>query len=158
MQEVLKRNPENAQALNYIGYVWAERGENLDEAEQMIRKAVRLNPKDGYIIDSLGWVYYMRARSLIAQQDRLQGLSLLDQALTQLDLAMELTGGDPVVSEHLGDVYLLMDQKQRALECYQDAVDLEPRTAEQPNLTEKLERLRMDIGEEVLRDGGSESR
>jgi tetratricopeptide (TPR) repeat protein len=146
MREVLARNPENAQALNYIGYTWAERGERLDEAERLIEQAVSLAPRDGYILDSLGWVYYMRARPLLEGGRRDEGLALLDRALEQLTLADELTGGDPVVSEHIGDVYLLLDQRQRALEHYEEAVDQGPRPEEQPDLLDKLERLRRALG------------
>lgn len=146
MQRVLEQNPENAQALNYIGYTWAERGENLDEAERLIEQAVSLAPRDGYILDSLGWVYYMRARPLLEGTRRDEGLELLGRAIEQLNLADELTGGDPVVSEHLGDVYLLLDERQRALEYYEEAVDQNPREDEQPHLYEKLDRLRRALG------------
>ena len=149
MQAALQHNPDNAQALNYIGYTWAERGENLDEAERLIEHALRLSPHDGYIADSLGWVYYMRARPLMAGDRQPEGITLLHQALEQLDLAVELTGGDPVVSEHLGDVHLLLDERQRALDYYEEALDLTPREDEQPNLMDKLEQLRGEFGSPV---------
>jgi len=114
MRRAIEANPDNASALNYIGYTWAERGINLDEAESLIARAVDLRPKDGYIADSLGWVY-------------------------------DLTGGDPVVSEHLGDTYLLLDDKTRALDRFEEAMRLEPRFGEQPNLLEKLEDLRREL-------------
>ncbi len=146
MQLSLEKNPENAQALNYVGYTWAERGERLDEAERMIERAVSLAPRDGYIVDSLGWVYYMRARPLMAGERRQEGVDLLGRALEQLTLADELTGGDPVVTEHLGDVYLLLDQQQRALEYYEEAIVQNPRDDEQPELRDKLDRLRGRLG------------
>ena len=146
MQRVLEHNPENAQALNYIGYTWAERGENLDEAERLIEQAVSLAPRDGYILDSLGWVYYQQARPLLDGERHQEGLELLGRALEQLTLADELTGGDPVVSEHIGDVYLLLDQQDRALQYYEEAVGQNPRIDEQPNLHEKLDRLRRELG------------
>jgi tetratricopeptide (TPR) repeat protein len=146
MQQVLERNPDNAQALNYIGYTWVERGENLDEAERMIKHAVRLSPDDGYIADSLAWVYYMRARPLMGGERQSEGVALLRQAVEQLDIAVELTGGDPVVSEHLGDVYLLLDEDERALKFYREAIELQPRQDEQPDLHEKLDRLQRELG------------
>jgi tetratricopeptide (TPR) repeat protein len=146
MNQVLEYNPENAQALNYVGYTWVERGENLDRAEQLIEQAVRLSPRDGYIADSLGWVYYMRARPLIDGARRSEGLEFLEKAIVQLVLAMELTGGDPVVSEHLGDVYFLMDERQRALHYYEEADAMSPRLDEQPLLKEKIESLRQELG------------
>ncbi|MDE0884538.1 MAG: tetratricopeptide repeat protein [Myxococcota bacterium] len=146
MTQVLKHDPQNAQALNYVGYTWVERGQNLDRAEALIERAVRLSPRDGYIVDSLGWVYYMRARPLIGGPQRVEGLELLEKAIAQLILALELTGGDPVVSEHLGDVYLLLDEPRRALDYYEQAVAMDPRLEEQPNLREKIETLRRELG------------
>ena len=147
MRATLERNPDNPQALNYIGYTLAERGENLDEAEDMIRRALAQRPSDGYIADSLGWVYYMRARPMVSAGRLEDAQALLELAREQLKLAAELTGGDPVVSEHLGDVHLLLDDKPTALEFYQEAVDLEYRVDEQPDLIEKLERLRGELSE-----------
>jgi tetratricopeptide (TPR) repeat protein len=145
MQVALEYNPDNASALNYIGYTWAERGVRLDDAERLIVRAVELRPEDGYIADSLGWVYYMRARSLVDGGQRGQARPLIERALRELYRADELTGGDPVVSEHLGDAYLLLDDKSRALEKFEEAVRLEPRQGEQPKLHEKLETLRREL-------------
>ena len=145
MEQVLIQNPQNPQALNYVGYTWAERGQRLDEAEEMIRQAVRLSPGDGYIVDSLGWVYFRQAQPLLEGKNRAEGLALLEKAIEQLDLAVELTGGDPVVSEHLGDVYLQSGRPQRALEYYEEAVELEPRELEQPDLFDKIETLKKNL-------------
>jgi tetratricopeptide (TPR) repeat protein len=145
MERAIEQNPNNASALNYVGYTWAERGDNLDQAEDYIVRALDLRPDDGFIIDSLGWVYYMRARPLFDTGRNEEAKKYLDRALKELLRAQELTGGDPVVSEHLGDAYLLLDQKHRALQKYQEAVDLTPREGEQPDLLEKLEALRREI-------------
>ena len=61
-------NPENAAALNYLGYTWAEQGIHLDEAEQLILRALAIEPNDGFYIDSLGWVYYQRGEYMQAIQ------------------------------------------------------------------------------------------
>ncbi|MCH7644435.1 MAG: tetratricopeptide repeat protein [Myxococcales bacterium] len=145
MERAIEENPKNASALNYVGYTWAERGDNLDQAEDYIVRALDLRPDDGFIIDSLGWVYYMRARPLFDTGRSEEAKQYIDRALKELLRAQELTGGDPVVSEHLGDIYLLLDQKHRALQRYQEAVDLTPRESEQPDLFEKLEALRREI-------------
>ncbi len=146
MQRVLEADPNNANALNYIGYSWAERGENLAEAEELVRRALEISPDDGYIIDSLGWVYYKMAELLFKESRTEEAIRLLDRAQRQLVQAAELTGGDPVVSEHLGDVLLLRGDKQGALERYEEAVGLELRESEQPLLLEKRDRLRGDLG------------
>ncbi|MFB3118848.1 MAG: tetratricopeptide repeat protein, partial [Myxococcota bacterium] len=145
MERAIEENPKNASALNYVGYTWAERGDNLDQAEDYIVRALNLRPDDGFIIDSLGWVYYMRARPLFDTGRSEEAKQYIDRALKELLRAQELTGGDPVVSEHLGDIYLLLDQKHMALQRYQEAVDLTPRESEQPDLFEKLEALRREI-------------
>jgi tetratricopeptide (TPR) repeat protein len=145
MQRALEVNPDNASALNYIGYTWAEQGTRLDEAERMISRAIELRPDDGFIVDSLGWVYYMRARPLVESGRATQARPLIERALEELTRADELTGGDPVISEHLGDTYLLLDEKHRALEKFQEAIRLEPREGEQPHLLEKFENLRREL-------------
>lgn len=148
MQRVLEIDGNNANALNYIGYAWAERGENLEEAEALIRRALEIAPDDGYITDSLGWVYYKMAEDLFAEARRDEALRLLERAQEQLLNAAELTGGDSVVSEHLGDVLLLRGDKRGALDYYEEAVELEVREDEQPTLFDKLDRLRRDLGSE----------
>jgi tetratricopeptide (TPR) repeat protein len=145
MRQALEKNPDNASALNYIGYTWAEKGVNLDQAEEMINRAIELRPEDGYIVDSLGWVYYMRARPLVAGGRPQEARPLLDRALLELERAHELTGGDPVISEHLGDTYLLLDEKRRALEKFEEAIRLEPREGEQPDLLKKFEALQREL-------------
>ena len=145
MERALETNPDNADALNFIGYTWAENGDRLDEAEAYIVRAIELRPDNGYIVDSLGWVYYMRARPLMESGDEAAGRQWLDRALEELERAHELTGGDPVISEHIGDAYLLMKDPRRALDKFEEAMLMGPRTNEQPNLHEKLETLRREL-------------
>ena len=146
MQQVLDLDPDDANALNYIGYTWAEEGQNLEEAGRMVVRALELAPDDGYITDSLGWVYYRRAEALFAAKEEDEALRMLERAETTLMRAAELTGGDSVVSEHLGDVLLLRGDKRGALGYYEEAATLEVREDEQPNLYDKLESLRRDLG------------
>lgn len=145
MRIVLGLDPDHAGALNYVGYTFAERGENLDEAEAMIARALELKPDDGYITDSLGWVYYMRARPLLAAGNVTEARLWLGRAAAELERAAKLTGGDPVISEHLGDVHLALGQKKLALDHYEEAMRLDPRPAEQPELERKLEQLRKEL-------------
>ncbi len=147
MLQVLEINPDNAHALNYLGYTWAERGQNLDRAEEMIVRALAQRPNDGFITDSLGWVYYMRGRSLLGNDKTVLGTEFLLRARDHLTLAAELTGRDPVVSEHLGDVYRILNEKRLAYEFYRQAVEMDHREDEQPNLLEKLDDLRRELGE-----------
>src|SRR4030095_8970001 len=143
----LEKSPDNADALNFIGYTWAERGENLEQAEQYITRAMELRPDNGYIVDSLGWVYYMRARPMIAAGDVAGGRRWLAKAIEELQRAHELTGGDPVTSAHMGDVSLRRDERRRALAKFEEAAVMGPRPEEQPTLREKLETLRRELEE-----------
>jgi tetratricopeptide (TPR) repeat protein len=104
------KNPNHADALNFIGYSYAEMGKNLDEAEMLVKKANEISPNRGYIIDSIGWVYYKKGQ--------------LDKALEYLLEAVELTSDDPSIMEHLGDVYNDKGDVLKALEYYEKGLEL----------------------------------
>ncbi len=104
MKNVLALTPDDAEALNYLGYTYADLGIHLDEAESMIRDALALKPDDGYITDSLGWLYFQKGQ--------------YDHALEWLLKAVERVPEDPTILEHLGDVYHKMGRKDTALEYY----------------------------------------
>ncbi len=87
----LEFQPDHPYILNYLGYAWADRGVHLDRALEMIHKAAELRPTDGYIADSLGWVYYRLGR--------------LDDAIPALEKAAQFLPYDPEVNAHLGDAY-----------------------------------------------------
>jgi tetratricopeptide (TPR) repeat protein len=104
MQTVIRLDPQNANALNYLGYTYADMGENLDEAERLIKEALKYKPDDGYITDSLGWVYYKKGR--------------FREALKYLEKAVDLTKDDPIILEHLGDAYRKLKDPENALKYY----------------------------------------
>jgi tetratricopeptide (TPR) repeat protein len=131
MQAVLALDPDHADALNYIGYTYADQGIRLDEAEAMIKKALSFKPENGYIIDSLGWVYFRKG--------------LLEDALFELQRAAALIPDDPVVLEHLGDIYLELNDPVKALEYYNQA--LEKKDKDHEALQEKIEALRKKFPE-----------
>ncbi len=110
MQKVLRIDPNHADALNYIGYTYAEQGIRLDEAMALIKKALGIRPESGYIMDSLGWVYYKKGD--------------YDNAIRHLENAVKLTPDDPTINEHLGDAYLKMKDYKNALTYYQKALSL----------------------------------
>ncbi len=109
MKTVIQLDPEHANALNYLGYTYADMGIRLDEAERLIRRALKKRPDDGYIPDSLGWVFYKRGE--------------YRKALEVIQKAVELVPDDPVILEHLGDVYLKLGNRDRALEYYRKSED-----------------------------------
>lgn len=104
MSRVIEIDPDNAAALNYLGYTWAEKGENLDQAQALIEKALALEPGDGYITDSLGWVYFKKGD--------------LQQAILYLEKAVTLVPDDPILLEHLGDAYRQRGDLAKALDLY----------------------------------------
>lgn len=104
MKAVIQLDPEHANALNYLGYTYADSGQNLDEAERLIKAALRYKPGDGYITDSLGWVYFKKG--------------LMGKALELLEKAVILVPDDPIILEHLGDVHLKINNTAEALEFY----------------------------------------
>ncbi len=110
MKEIIELNPDNADALNFIGYTYADKGINLDQAETHIKKALVLAPNTGYIVDSLGWVYFRKG--------------MLMEAIENLERAAELSPGDAAIRDHLGDVYLESGDISRALKSYQYALKL----------------------------------
>jgi tetratricopeptide (TPR) repeat protein len=108
MRRVIALDPAHANALNYLGYTYAEMGQNLDEAERLIIEALKHKPNDGYITDSLGWVYYQKGD--------------YRRALDHLKKAHELVPDDPTIMEHVGDAYLKLNDPVNALKFYQRAL------------------------------------
>lgn len=129
-REVLRLDPENAAALNFVGYVMAERGEQLPESERLIRKALAREPENGYFVDSLGWVLYQRGE--------------YEQAAAELRRAVRLTEGkDALILEHLGDACVKLGALAEARDCFIRARDLDPgRTLLVTKLAEVEARLR----------------
>ncbi len=106
-------DPKHAEAYNYVGYMYAERGQNLDEAIQLIGKALDLEPENGYFIDSLGWAYYQQGR--------------YPEALKELKRAVVKTKEpDPVIYEHLGDALIKNGLDEDALAAWEKALKLDP--------------------------------
>lgn len=105
---VLAREPRNPTALNFLGYLFADHDRRLPEAEDLIRRALEQEPDNGAFLDSMGWVYFRMGR--------------LAEARVPLERAVGLTGGDPVVREHLGDVYKGLKLLELAREQYRRAL------------------------------------
>jgi tetratricopeptide (TPR) repeat protein len=128
MREVITLKPEHADALNYLGYTFADRGIHLDEALQLIQKALQLKPDSGYITDSLGWVYYKKGE--------------YEKAVTELEKAIEMTPDDPIITEHLGDGYLKVNLLEKALELYERALQLKPKEEQVDRLKKKIKEIK----------------
>ena len=100
LKAALDFQPDHPLILNYLGYAWADQGVNLEESLRLIRKAASLEPDDGYIADSLGWVLYRMGR--------------YKEAVPPLERAAQLLPYDPVINDHLGDAYWKAGRKLEA--------------------------------------------
>jgi Tfp pilus assembly protein PilF len=125
VRDVLRREPDNPAALNFLGYLWADHGRHLDQAVEMIARALAQDPDNGAFIDSLGWAYYRQGR--------------LAEARVQLERAARLTHGDAVVLEHLGDVYNELRLNELAKEQYRLSLAADP---DNSRVQAKLDALR----------------
>ncbi len=124
-RQTIALEPSNTQALNFLGYLFADHNLKLDQAVPLIQKALDLDPDNPYYIDSLGWAYYRLGR--------------LEEARGQLERAIQLGAEEADVLEHLGDVDLALDRKSDAKSNYTKALQLDPSRAE---LVKKLAGLR----------------
>jgi tetratricopeptide (TPR) repeat protein len=109
-RKVIAADPRNAGALNYLGYMFADRDVRLDEAQQLITKALEIVPGNGAYLDSLGWVHFRQNR--------------LDQAADELRQALDSkdTGDDPTVHDHLAEVYFKQGKVKEAIQQWESAV------------------------------------
>lgn len=123
-RKALELNPDQPQVLNYLGYSLVEMQVNLDEALNMIERAVKARPNDGYITDSLGWVLYRLGR--------------FDEAVGHMERAAELTPVDPIVNDHLGDVYWSVGRKREAEFQWNRAMSFDPEEEDGERIRRKL--------------------
>ena len=121
---VLEKNENHAPTLNYLGYMWAEDNQHLDQAHEMLTRAVGQEPDNGAYVDSLGWIYF-----------RLGKLDLAEKYLTD---ATRLLPRDPTVHEHLGDVLAKRGNTEKALQSYKTALTLDPEAKEVAKLRSKI--------------------
>lgn len=129
MHKVLEINPDNASALNYLGYMYAEQGINLAQAETLIKRALDVKPKDGFITDSLGWVYFKMER--------------FADAVKTLEEAVALIPDEPVIMEHYADALLKVGQVARAKQIYERVVELTKENDDKQRVSEKLQAIRI---------------
>ncbi|MEW6455741.1 MAG: tetratricopeptide repeat protein [Acidobacteriota bacterium] len=109
----LRINPKNSSALNYLSYMWAERGLNLKEALEMSKKAVNIDPENPDYIDTLGWVYFK--------------MKDYEKAKDYLEKAYRKKNWEPEIIEHLGDLYFSLKEYDLALEFWKKAADYNPK-------------------------------
>ena len=122
-QEALHLNPNDAEAHNNLGYLWAERGENLEQAQEMLEQAVRLEPKNAAYLDSLGWV-------LFKLNHPREGLDYLLQAVENSSKP------SAALYDHLGDAYATLNQREQAAEAWRQSLSVAPNPQIQKKLTD----------------------
>ena len=145
-RRVLKMNPRNASALNYLGYMFADREVNLEEALELIQRAVELEPNNGAYLDSLGWVYYRLGR--------------LDEAERYLRLALERVPRDPTVNDHLGDVLYRQGKIKEAIAQWEISLkewEAGSKAELEPDEVAKIQKKLEGAKSRLAKDGGKAS-
>ncbi len=111
MEQTLELDSEHADALNYLGYSYADRGINVEEAVLLTQRAVALKPHNGYYVDSLAWALFKVGR--------------IDEALEMMQRAVKLVSDDPVIYEHLGEIFLLQEKHEKSREAWMHSLRLD---------------------------------
>jgi tetratricopeptide (TPR) repeat protein len=113
LAKCLRLAPDFSEALNYLGYMWADRGQNLDRAHELIGKALKAEPRNAAYLDSMGWVLFRLHQPQSALRYLLQAVQFSE-------------ADDPTLYDHLGDVYSALGQAEQAREAWTKALSLEP--------------------------------
>jgi tetratricopeptide (TPR) repeat protein len=131
LRRCIKLDPNDADALNFLGYFLAEHNKNLDEAEEMLEKALETDPENGFYLDSLGWIYYRKGDA--------------DKAVHYIHNAIRaMKSDDAVLRDHMGDAYLLDGDVEKAVGQWRRAHRLDPKLE---GVLEKLEKYAPKVKE-----------
>lgn len=125
LQRALEIEPDQPDVMNYLGYTWVDRGENLEQGLAMLTRAVELRPNSGAVLDSLGWAHYR--------------LGHYEQALSYLERAVELEPSDPILNDHLGDNYWRVGRRTEARFQWRRVLTLEPAQTLRTEAERKIE-------------------
>lgn len=128
MRALLDRDPDDAEAMNWVAYTWADRGERLDEAERLVTRALQIRPGNAFFLDTLGWVYFRKGD--------------FARAVEALEKARRRAGPEPTILEHLGEAYLRQGRPADAARAWRQALQAlsegaTPDTPEQPRRIER---------------------
>jgi len=124
LKAYLELEPDDPEALNFLGYFYADNDMNLDEAEKLIEKALAADPDNGFYLDSLGWVYYRKGNA--------------DKAVQYIRRAIrQMQNDDAILRDHLGDAYKMKGELEKAVDQWRRAQRLDP---ELEGVKEKIER------------------
>lgn len=127
MRKVVNMDPQHVQGLNYLAFTFAEQGENLEEAEELAQRAIDLEPKDGFILDTYGWILYKRGQ--------------WSQAIPYLERAHAIQPRESVIAEHLGDAYFKAQLVEKARAMYERAMEFAESKNRARDLAQKISAL-----------------
>jgi len=129
----LELQPDHAETLNYLAYMWAEKGIHLERALEYVTKALEQIPESAAFIDTLGWIFYQQGR--------------YEEAYREIRRAVELIPDDPTILDHLGDIYLKLDDKNAAIMNWKAAYRVDPENKE---IRQKLEEHGVELETESI--------
>ncbi|MGZ3769242.1 MAG: tetratricopeptide repeat protein [Bdellovibrio sp.] len=146
MQKVLELDPNHVQSMNYLAFTWAEMGARLPEAEKLARRALELEPKDGYVLDTLGWILYKQSK--------------FSESIKFLEAAQANQANVSIIAEHLGDAYYKQSMVDKAKNMYKKAADLETDKKKAEEIRSKIFAIEKQIlaGQRVPAAEGSTNR
>lgn len=128
-QRLLARSPDNHKALNYLGYMFAEKGIRLGEAEDYITRALKGDPNNGAYLDSMGWVYFQQRRYDEAMKTLKLALTVEESRFNEIEVAFRTAGQREnlsIILDHVGDAARALGNIEEAVEHWQRAADLNP--------------------------------
>ena len=127
MNKVIEMDPNHIQGLNYLAFTYAESNKNLDEAEKLVRRALELDPNDGYVMDTLGWILYKKGK--------------FQDSVKVLEAAYKSQPHESVIAEHLGDAYNKNQLSEKARKMYQRAAESETDESKINEIRQKITAL-----------------
>ena len=135
MQKLLTLNPNNANALNFVGYTLLEHGDDPKSAQPFLEKAVALKPDDAFVLDSYGWLLYRLGKA--------------NDALKVLERALAYKPDESVISEHLADIYVALKMPEKAMAMYEKALHANPDQELANRVQNKLANVRNAVDEPI---------
>lgn len=130
-RQLITRDPDNAPALNYLGYMLADRGQKLDESISLLQRALKVDPDNGSYLDSLGWAYYKAGK--------------LDDAVAPLKRASEQLATNSVIQDHYGDVLFKMARYDEAVAAWTKALQGDGDSIDRGAIDKKIKSARQKI-------------
>lgn len=127
MKKVVEMDPNHVQGLNYLAFTYAESTNDLEEAEKLVRHALTIEPNDGYILDTLGWILFKKGQ--------------MQESIKILEAAFRIQPNEAIIAEHLGDAYTKHQLVEKARLMYRRAAETETDTRKVREIKEKISAL-----------------